>query len=555
MKTLKITSTSNLLEKNNLWAQLQSDYQLTFGGFADWPTTLQLDDSDCLIWSIFLRDVISPISDITQLNIEEVVEDILIPLKNRLDKTSKETVVFYSDRFPDALIRNAKSSSDWNRLATVFKGHLNNLVEKYSNLYFVEIDQLFAERGYQNCFDTRNYYSMRCHLSLAGLSEYVLAIKQVIGRIYSSARKLLILDCDNTIWGGVVGEVGIKGLKLGQDGIGAAFFDFQLAVNALIRQGVLVALCSKNNESDVLLTFAEHKSMSLRIDDMVTYKVNWDEKSANISKIAQDLDLGLDSIVFWDDNPLERAKVRELLPKVDVPELPDNVTQWPELLLSYSPFAKFSILPEDLKKNQQYKQRGQFIKELQSEKSDIRVFLRTINLQPSVHSIGVGNIARASQLILKTNQFNLRCARHTFGELEDLIKQDCVESFLINLSDKFGDHGTVGLVIAIMENEHAFLDTFLFSCRVLGRHVESWAVNRLVEELKARGCKKLYAEYIPTPRNQMCKSFLVENGFNLLPIQARHEIRFKKLQNSSGVELYSCDLDKYVFQEAEIFNL
>jgi FkbH-like protein len=555
MKTLKITSTCNLLERNNLWGQLRSDYQLIFGGFADWPTTLQLDDSDCLIWSVFLRDVISPFSDITQLNIESAVEDILLPLKNRLANTSRDTVIFYSDRFPDALIRNAKSSSDWNRLTAAFKGYLNNMVEKYPNLYFVEIDQLFAEKGYQNCFDTRNYYSMRCHLSLSGLSEYVLAIKQVMGRIYSSSRKLLILDCDNTIWGGVVGEVGIKGLKLGQDGIGAAFFDFQLAVNALIRQGVLVGLCSKNNESDVLLAFNEHKSMALRIDDMVAYKVNWDEKSTNINKITQDLDLGLDSVVFWDDNPLERAKVRELLPNVDVPELPDDVTQWPELLLSYSPFAKFSILPEDLKKNQQYKQRGQFIKELQSEKSDIRGFLRTINLQPSVHSIGVGNIARASQLILKTNQFNLRCARHTFGELEELIKQESIESFLINLSDKFGDHGTVGLVIAVIENEQAFLDTFLFSCRVLGRHIESWAVNRLVEVLRVRGCKKLYAEYIPSARNQMCKSFLVENGFNLLPIQTQHEITFKKLQNSSEAELYSCDLDKYVFKESEIFNL
>ncbi len=554
MKTLKITSTSNLLERNSAWNHLKSDYKLEFGEFADWPITLQLDNFDCIIWTVFLRDLISPFADAGRLIFYGAIDDLLIPLESRLVNSRNNTVVIYSDRFPDSVIRSSRSLSDWEQLAATFKARLRDLTEKCPSLYFIEIDRFFAEKGYQNCFDARNYYSSRCHLSLTGLSTCVSVIKQVLERIYSSPRKLLILDCDNTIWGGVVGEVGIEGLKLGQDGVGAAFMDFQYAVNALVRQGVLIALCSKNNQNEVLSVFSAHRSMALKIEDVVAYRINWDEKSTNIVKIAQDLDLGLDSIVFWDDNPLERAKVSELLPKVDVPDLPEDVTQWPELLYSYSPFAKFSVLPEDMKKTQQYRQRGQFIKEMQSEHTDVQSFLKTINLKPSIQSIEKGNIGRASQLILKTNQFNLRCIRHTFNELEILIKEDYVESFLINLTDKFGDHGTVGLVIAVIEKDQAFLDTFLFSCRVLGRNVESWAINKLVELLLARGCKKLYAEYIPSDRNQMCKSFLIENGFKLLTNQVKDEISFRMISDSSGGELYVCDLANYIFEQGEIFT-
>jgi FkbH-like protein len=559
VNSLRITGTSNLLANNKAWNALIKHYQVDFGEYGDWPKVFTGNKEQSILWVIFLEDLISPdrLLDNTINSVQDDVKVILQPLVSHLNNMLSPTLVAFATWRPESVITQAQFPSSWKKLANFFRECLYDLAKKCPNLHLITLDDIFAEQGMVRCFEARNFYLSRCRMSFQGLECLASAAQKVLDRIEKPAKKVLVLDCDNTLWGGVVGEVGLSGITLGSDGLGQAFGDFQRAVKRWASQGVLLTIASKNNEAEVWEVFENHHGMQIRKDDLVTWRINWQEKAGNLQNMANELDLGLDSFVFWDDNPLEREKMRLLLPEVTTIDLPKDATVWPSLLDSFHAFARFSVTSEDHKKVQQYKQRSSFVME-KKQVGDQTAFLKSIDLQPAALSLAEETLARAEQLCMKTNQFNLRTKRHTAPILKQISGDSNYESFLVKLTDRFGDHGIVCLVIARIKGEDTFLDTFLMSCRILGRHLESWVLNELIERLISRGCKWLMAEFIPSERNQVASTFLSEHGLDkieLVNLKDSHPvISLIKKENNQG-QFYIAELKSINIPYQEVFHL
>lgn len=516
MSKVRLGSTSFLMPGNRVWAGLSRMRELAFCDYGAWSSALleSRDDDDVAV-VLFLDDVMTP----QAISLEEsikVFESFFGLLKNRLENSSGLTIVAFSSCDHGNLIRRARVIDPVDQVHQWFMSQVVSLCKDYSSLYKIDLNKEFGKIGYQHSFDSRNWYAARCRLSNDGLSLLATSIEQICVRHDGPASKVLVLDCDNTLWGGVVGEDGVAGLTLGQDGVGQAFVDFQISAKSLIQQGIVLAIASKNNESDVWEVFDNHKSMVLERSDIVSWKINWEDKARNIRELSQELDLGLDSFVFWDDNPMERDRVINALPEVHTIIPPDDVVEWSGHLDESICFAKFTVTEDDQRKTDQYHRRAQFV----SDSSDIvdeRSYLRSIKLQPEAIAIDKGNISRAVQLCAKTNQYNLRTVRHGEIDITRFIDEDPRYGFLVRLRDIYGDHGVVGLVcLARITPDIAFLDTFLMSCRVLGRHLEAWMLYEAIERARKSGYQFVIGQYIPTERNIVAKECLTDHGFSSL---------------------------------------
>ena len=271
--------------------------------------------------------------------------------------------------------------------------------------------------------------------------------------------------------------------------------------------------------------------------------------------MSKELDLGIDSFVFWDDNPIERSKVNTVLPEVLTVEAPQHVIEWPSLIRNLNCFSKFEITSEDLNKSIQYKSRAAFVSDI-NHVNDINSYLKSINLQPSKISICDANIARAEQMCKKTNQFNLRTKRYSASELQAQNSDTNIDMFLVGLKDDYGDHGIVGLVgLKFATKDICLIDTFLMSCRVLGRHLEAWMLNEIVISVRQRGSKKLFVDFIESARNVIAKDFLVNYGFKLIE-DDNFVLKLSK-ENPSCIlegELYQLPLNYKSIPNIEIYE-
>ena len=435
---------------------------------------------------------------------------------------------------------------------------INNLKKKFTNFYSINLDEIFSNYGFLQIFDDRNWYVARCRFSELGLQKIINSLSEVITKIKQPLKKVLVLDCDNTLWGGVIGEDGIENLKLGTDGIGKIFSDFQKTILNLKKQGILLVLASKNNESDVLDVFKNHKSMILNIKDITAYKINWKSKSLNIREMANELGLGLDSFVFWDDNPIERAKMMKEIPEVTTINADENIHDWPSKLEKLNFFVNLKPSKEDKNKTHQYKKRFEFISEKKISKNE-NEDLKSIKLNPKIIKIDKSNISRASQLTLKTNQFNLRTARYGVNEIKTIISDKNNISFLICLKDLYGDHGNIGLIILKkLNNQTYFLDTFILSCRILGRHLETWIIKKIFDLIKKKQIGYLIGKYIPTKKNIVSKDILTNHGFKKI---SKNVVK-KKIVNKTFLNLniknfstlYFCDRKTLKLKNIDIYE-
>ncbi|MFZ0561970.1 MAG: HAD-IIIC family phosphatase [Terriglobales bacterium] len=528
-RRITLAGTSLLLPGNPAWQALGEHYQLVFGEFAEWSSLLlnpspSSDASDTLVLVVFLQDVISSdqLSSLVKGNSSpQDIDDLLAPLLMAIDcftsRSSNRLIVAWSNAHSDGVVESARRIPPWELISSALEARLRQRQTQSKTLFLLPLDRFFAEAGRESCFDARNYYAAHCRLSQRGITTLAKKIAELTQRFFSVPKKVLVLDCDNTLWGGVLGEDGLVGIRLGQDGAGAAYADFQRAVRNLQQKGTLLALVSKNDEALVWQAFDEHPSMVLRRSDIVASRINWKEKSDNLAELSEELGLALDSFVFWDDNPLEREALRARLPDVTVADVPREVWHWPGWLESSNWFASFENTTEDFRRIELYQSRAKF----HSESSQFRggsehEFLRSIHLRPTVVPISEALISRAAQLANKTNQFNLRTRRYDESAIREIALEKKNLSFLVHLQDKFGDHGNVGLVIARSTSNHkvVFLDTFLLSCRVLGRHLEAWMLDQCIKTLRANQVDFLLAEFVPTERNQVAANFLEEHGFS-----------------------------------------
>jgi FkbH-like protein len=354
-------------------------------------------------------------------------------------------------------------------------------------------------------------------LSIDSLPYVSARILDIVCALKGKFKKCLILDLDNTVWGGVVGDDGLEGIQLGHGlGIGKVFTEFQMWVKKLKDRGIIICVCSKNDEDKAKEPFEKHPDMVLRLNDIAVFMANWETKVDNIRAIQQILNIGFDSMVFLDDNPFERNIVREHIPDITVPELPDDPAEYLEFLYSLNLFETASYSATDKDRTKQYQveaQRVGYAKTFHDEAD----FLRSLNMVSTVEGFTKFNTPRVAQLSQRSNQFNLRTVRYTEADIEAFSNDPAVIPVTFTLEDKFGDNGLICVIIMKrMDAESLFIDTWFMSCRVLKRGMEHFTLNTLVAKAREKGYKRIVGEYLPTLKNGMVKDHYDRLGFTSL---------------------------------------
>jgi FkbH-like protein len=348
------------------------------------------------------------------------------------------------------------------------------------------------------------------------LGIYAEHVLRLLAAARGRSRKCLILDLDNTVWGGVIGDDGVEGIRIALgDETGEAFLDVQRLALALRQRGIVLAVSSKNTDEIARAPFRHHADMLLREEHFAVFQANWNDKATNIKAIAEELSLGLDAMVFLDDNPAERALVRQFLPQVAVPELPDDPALYARTLAAAGYFEAILFSDEDRKRAGMYEANARRAS-LLGETGDIEGFLTSLEMEISFAPFDDAGRARISQLINKSNQFNLTTRRYSEAEVEEAAADAAVFTLQVRLRDKFGDNGMISVVICRPRARHVWeLDVWLMSCRVLGRRVEEAVLGEIVRHARAAGIDTLIGRYLPTARNDIVKDHYMKLGFAL----------------------------------------
>ncbi len=391
---------------------------------------------------------------------------------------------------------------------------LMKLSEQYANLFICDIAGLQNKLGRDQMYAANVYISTEMVLSIDALPYVASRVMDIVCAIKGQFKKCLILDLDNTVWGGVIGDDGLEGIQLGHGlGIGKAFTEFQMWVKKLKQRGIIICVASKNNEDTAKEPFEKHPDMVLKLEDIAVFQANWETKVDNIRTIQQILNIGFDSMVFLDDNPFERNMVRENIPGITVPELPEDPAEYLEYLYSLNLFetASYSNLDKDRTKQYQVEAQRVSLSKTFTNEAD---FLKSLNMVSTVSGFTKFNIPRVAQLSQRSNQFNLRTVRYTDADIEALANDPEVIDLSFTLEDKFGDNGLIAVVIMKpLDKETLFVDTWFMSCRVLKRGMENFTLNTMVENAKNAGYKKIIGEYLPTLKNKMVEQHYPGLGF------------------------------------------
>lgn len=335
------------------------------------------------------------------------------------------------------------------------------------------------------------------------------ACRSTIHAFTGNSKKVLILDLDDTLWGGIVGDDGLENLKIGgHDAIGEAFADFQTWIQRIRSWGVLLCICSKNDESVALEVFEKHNGMVLKKDDFIKWRINWNDKAANILELVNELNVGMDSVVFLDDSPAERDRVRTALPGIYVPDLPDDKMEYPAFIRSLNCFNKLSLSEEDKKRTELYKDE-QSRNQTQNTFASVDDWIDSLNIEVIFEALNANNLLRAEQLLNKTNQMNLRTRRLNKDELKDWASQKDHWFYVVQVKDAFGDNGITGLLgFHKTDTNEIFIDDFVMSCRVMGRKIEERILDFVIQKAVMEKCDQVVLEYIKTDKNAPIMNFV-----------------------------------------------
>jgi FkbH-like protein len=376
-----------------------------------------------------------------------------------------------------------------------------------------DVDQLAAASGLWEWGDDRFFHQAKLPCSPEYLVDYAHSLASLILAQLGFGKKCLVLDLDNTLWGGVVGDDGLGGIRLGmEDPESEAFIAFQRYVKTLGERGVILAVCSKNEDRVAREVFEKHPAMILRLEDISCFVANWDDKATNLARIAEQLNIGLNSLVFFDDNPAERSIVRRLRPEVAVPEVPADPAYYIRALDQQRYFEALAISAEDLKRTESYRSDSER-HALESSALDLNTYLQSLEMIASIGPVGTSTVERTVQLINRSNQFNLTTRRYTNSGVLDLMADSNWITRTVSLRDRFGDNGLISVLLAKADSDALIIDTWLMSCRVLKRGVERLLLDNLVLCAKHRGLSRLIGEYIPTPKNTLVQDHYATLGF------------------------------------------
>ncbi|MDO8470429.1 MAG: HAD-IIIC family phosphatase [bacterium] len=431
-------------------------------------------------------------------------------------RTSQPRIIIttfdYPGRWYYGILDSQRDHSQKEALAHLNRG-IATMASLHKEVYVLDVQDIASRVGKKRFYDWNMYYHSSLPFSSEGLVEIGKEFLRIIFSAYGKTKKCIVLDLDNTLWGGVVGEEGSDHIIVGSTGPGRAYYDFQLQLKQLSSKGIVLAIASKNNLEDVKEVFLKRKNdMPLSLEDFVITKIGWGLKPQSIQEIAQELDIGLDSMVFLDDSPVERELMREQVPEVYIPEFPEGAGEYAAFLQELHVFEKNIYSQEDLKKVRIYRDQGKRAS-LKQESASLEDFWKNLDMRLTIFVNEKAQIPRLSQMTQKTNQFNLTTKRYSEIEIEQRMESKTWEVFSWSVQDRFGDNGIVGLLMVEITGKEARIDAFLQSCRVIGRTIEQAVVSKAASYLQERGVGLIKGEYIPTLKNAVAKDLYSHIGF------------------------------------------
>ena len=412
---------------------------------------------------------------------------------------------------------------------------LNTYIRK-SGFEYIDLDYISSQVGLINWYDNKYLDVAKYPFSPKQIPIFVDHVSRFLAGLFGKRKKCLVVDLDNTLWGGVVGDDGVENIEIGcETARGEAFLRIQATIKSLADVGIILAVCSKNDELNARLPFQERPEMILKEDDFSVFVANWEDKATNIRHIAEKLNIGIDSIVFLDDNPAERALVRELAPQVNVIELPDMPEAYSEILLGSGLFEAGHLTEEDTLKAEQYKANS--LRESFYEKfSTLEDFLKGLNMELTIREISEKTKSRVVQLINKTNQFNMTGKRLTLSDIEEF----CVKGhkiFCISLKDKFGDNGIISILLCYQSENCLHVKNWVMSCRVLKRGVEHAIIQFLIDYASSKELVAISGEFVSTSKNSMVNGLYA--NFGMLHVST----------SDSGIDLFKQHVSKLTVDE------
>jgi FkbH-like protein len=379
-------------------------------------------------------------------------------------------------------------------------------------VYVLDYDGLVSRVGRERWFDERKWLTVRLPINSACLIDLVQEWFRFLHPLTGKVAKAVVFDLDNTIWGGVIGEEGLNGIKLGREYPGAAFRDFQQALIDLKRRGILLAVCSKNNPEDAFDVFDHHPEMLITREMVAAWRLNWASKAQNLREIAAELNIGIDALAFVDDNPVEREHVRAELPEVAVLDLPAQPLDYARALRRSPWFERLSRSEEDRQRSEMYAAQRQR-SELAQSAASREEFFRSLEQVAEISPVSAATLTRVSQLTQKTNQFNLTTTRYSEQQIETFMRQPGWTVYAVRVSDRFADNGLVGVAITETRDHTLHIDTFLLSCRVISRCIETALLSYIVEQARNCGARRVRGWFRPTRKNAPCREFYPAHGF------------------------------------------
>jgi FkbH-like protein len=537
-------------------AQFKIDASMTFSAFdnfeqevIDPQSPTNADPSDIVVVSLWMDDLFGQRADSFEAG--PIVERVT-GLLDRLIKNTPSTLVLTSFLPPFFAIGGARVGKTQNSVLECVR-EVNRMVESYAQnqerIHVIDLSAISARLGAEASVDPRFWYLYKAPLKNEALSVLASELAQLAVGIRGAAKKVLVLDCDNTLWGGIIGEDGIEGIALDPNSYpGAAFYDFQRQILALKNQGVLISICSKNNEADVLNVLEQHPHSLLRTRDLAAWRINWESKVANLRELADDLNLGIDSLVLIDDSPAECAFVRESLPEVAVLTVPANLYELPGVLRQYRGFDRPQRSKEDEKRTEMYRQE-RLRRDTRKDFEDLEAYLKALELVVEIAPAKADDLARVAQLTQKTNQFNLTTRRYSQGEIETMAASPNHLVLTMRVRDRFGDYGLTGVGILTFAENVAHIDSLLLSCRVLGRQAEFALLSRLIKGAWQRpGVTVVKGYFLPTPKNKQVEDLYDRAGFARLA--SSQQAGEKGEGGSDGAREYSFEIGSRVVEPA-----
>lgn len=428
----------------------------------------------------------------------------------------------------------AELEEDWHQF-------IKKLAEKQNNIYIYDLRDRITDIGRDRFYSDKMWYLGSMPYSLEGIKTITEEIEMLLGSIFEPRRKAVVLDLDNTLWGGVIGEDGIDGIELSDHKEGERFYDFQRQLLEMKKRGILLAVNSKNNMEDVQKVFDKHPYMLLKKEDFVSLKVNWRDKASNMKEIMEELNLTEGSFIFLDDNPMEREVVRGACPDVLVPDFPEDTTTLASfagrLYDTYMRPLRFS--DEDLRKTEMYQVEARRKEEYRSS-LNLDDYIAKLEMNVDIHRMRDSELERVAQLCGKTNQFNLTTKRYTAAQIKELSQDKNTVVYTVHAEDKYGEHGLIGVLILRQKGKTAYIDTFLMSCRVMGRKLENAIIDKIALSYKGY-VDNLIGEFIPTAKN--------------LPVADLYDrLGFVYAGDQGGSRFYEMDLKPYESRMPDVFR-